>query len=140
TWSASRRAAATSAPCVRCHPWPWPSAAAAATCSTTSTAIAAAGGTTSTVRLTNRMHLFAIPRNRLLQAVAQRRPRTEAERRRCARRVECAARLSVRHRFVPPDRTVEARQLGDRLRELADRDLDARADVHRLRVVVALRR
>ena len=49
------------------------------------------------------------------------------------RRVERAPRLPVRHRRVPDDLALEPGQLGDRLGELADRDLDAGAEVDRLR-------
>ena len=55
-----------------------------------------------------------------------------------ARRVEAAPRLAVRHRRVPHDLAFEAGELRDQLGELADRDLDARAEVHGLGAVVAL--
>src|SRR5262245_21560232 len=100
---------------------------------------ATSGGTASTARLANCMHLFAIPRNRLLEPVAKRRPGAEAEGGFRARGVECAARLAVRHRGVPHDPALEAGQLCDRLGEVADRDLGPGADVDGSRVVVALR-
>ena len=55
-----------------------------------------------------------------------------------ARRVEAPARLAVRHRGVPDDLAREAGRLGDQLGQLADRGLDAGAEVHRLGAVVAL--
>src|ERR671936_77286 len=53
-----------------------------------------------------------------------------------AARVEATARLAVRHRGVPDDLTVEARQVGDQIRELTDRRLVTRSEVHRLLAVV----
>ena len=49
-------------------------------------------------------------------------------------------RLAVRHRRVPDDLALEAGHVGDRLGELADRDLVAGAEVDRLGAVVALGR
>ena len=57
-----------------------------------------------------------------------------------ARRVDAAARLSVRLRRVPPDASLESRHARDELGEVADRDLLAGAEVHRLGRVVAIRR
>src|SRR5882672_1377030 len=81
-----------------------------------------------------------IPGNRPLEPFAQRRLRAEAEELLRTRSVELATRLTVRHRRVPDQLAVEARELGDQLRELADRRLDTGAEVHRLRAVVALGR
>src|SRR4051794_29813255 len=83
--------------------------------------------------------VLAVPADRPCETLAQRRARAEAEESLGARCVELPARLPVRHRRVPHDLSAETGQIGDRLRELADRRFDARAEVHRLPAVVALR-
>src|SRR5690349_11586651 len=85
-----------------------------------------------------RERVLPIPRNRSLEALAERGGRAEAEPLGGARRVEVTSRLPVRHRCVPRDLAGEAGQLGDQLGELADCRLDAGAEVDRLRVVVAI--
>src|SRR5437868_3838001 len=79
--------------------------------------------------------LLAVPGDGSLQALAERRVRLEAEELLRARRVECPARLAVRHRLVPGDLPREAGELRDQVGEVADRDLLARADVDRLGTV-----
>src|SRR5262249_35143916 len=81
-----------------------------------------------------------VPGDRLLEPSAERRRRAEPEELLCAADVEPAPGLPVRLRPVPDDFAVEAGQLRDYVREVADRDLLAGADVHRLGAVVALRR
>src|SRR6478735_9976337 len=82
----------------------------------------------------------AVPRDRPLQALGQRRLRLEAEQPLRLRGIERAARLAVGHGRVPADLAREARQLGDRRGQLADRGLDAGAEVDRLGAVVELGR
>src|SRR3954467_6826024 len=96
---------------------------------------------TGRARSASRMHrgLRAIPGNRPLEALAQRRAGLEPEQLLRAGGVQASAWLPVRHRLVPGDLAAESRQLGDQLGELTDRDLLARADVHRLLPVVAVR-
>src|SRR5437588_7238312 len=83
--------------------------------------------------------LRPVPGDRLLEPRAERCARLEAEQLLRARRVERAARLPVRHARVPDDLALEPGQLRDQLGEVADGDLRARAEVHRLVAVVALR-
>src|SRR3954452_10052563 len=92
------------------------------------------------VRSTSRMYgrLRAVPGDRPLETLPERRARLEAEELLRARGVEAPARLAIRHRLVPGDLAREARQLGDQPGELLDRDLLARADVDRLLAVVWL--
>src|SRR3954454_24135496 len=82
----------------------------------------------------------SIPRDRALQPVAQRSARAEAEQLLRAGGIELATRLTVRHRRVPHELAFESRQLADQLRELANRGLYPRAEVHRFGAVVAVRR
>jgi len=83
--------------------------------------------------------VLAVPRDRALEPFAQRRARLEAEEVAGASGVEAPARLAVRHRRIPFDLACEARELCDLFRKLANRDLDAGAEVHRLCTVVLLR-
>src|ERR1700693_5817477 len=83
--------------------------------------------------------VLAVPRDRPLEPFAQRHARLEAEQLTSLARVEAPSRLAVRHRVVPLDLPCEAGELGDLLRELADRDLGARAEVDGLGAVVTLR-
>jgi hypothetical protein len=48
--------------------------------------------------------------------------------------------LPIGHRGVPDDLALEARELGDELGKVTNRDLLARAEVDRLAAVVALGR
>src|SRR5439155_13790562 len=84
--------------------------------------------------------VLAIPRDRALEAGAERRPRLEAEELARPRSVEAPPRLAVRHLRVPDDLALEARELADQLRQVTDRDLPSRAEVDRLRAVVAVGR
>src|SRR6187397_1144947 len=79
-----------------------------------------------------------VPGDGALEPVPQRRRRLPAEEVARAACVEAAARLPVRHRAVPGDAACEARDVGDELGEVADRDLVAGAKVDRLAAVVAL--
>src|SRR5258708_39996083 len=81
-----------------------------------------------------------IPGNRPGEAVAERRACAEPEQLFGTGRLELPARLAVRHRGVPGQLAFEACQLGDQFRELADRCLDAGAEVDRIAAVVARRR
>src|SRR5258705_321264 len=81
----------------------------------------------------------AEPCGRRLEPVAERRMCTKAEELLGARDIELASRLTVRLRRVPDDLARVARELGDELRELADRDLLARAEIHRVCAVVVPR-
>src|SRR4051795_11232841 len=71
----------------------------------------------------------AVPRDRAPEALCKRRARAEAEQLLCPGGVELAARLAVRHRRVPDDLALESGQVGDRLGQIADRRLDAGAEV-----------
>src|SRR4051812_34818389 len=82
--------------------------------------------------------VVAIPGHGALETFAQRCLRLEAEQLARAGCVDASPRLAVRHRRVPGDLPPEADDVGDELRELADRDLLARAEVHGLGSVVAL--
>src|SRR5262249_34869525 len=73
--------------------------------------------------------VLAVPGDRAGEALAQRRPPPDPERRLGPRGVEGPPRLAVRHRAVPHELTVEAGQVGDRLGERPDRDLGAGSDV-----------
>src|SRR5690242_15593847 len=73
--------------------------------------------------------VLAVPGDRPLQPLAQRRPRAEAEELLRPRGVEEPARLPVRLRLVPEELAVEPGQLRDQRGEVADRDLVAGADV-----------
>src|SRR5436190_14445989 len=88
----------------------------------------------------DRADVVAVPHNRLLEPVAQRRARLEAEQLTRAGRVHAPAWLAVRHRRVPGDLALEADDLRHELREVADRDLLAGTEVDRLRAVVTLGR
>src|SRR5439155_3857081 len=67
-----------------------------------------------------RRSVSAVPLDRSLEALAQRGARAEAEQLLGARRVETPPRLAVRLRRVPDDLAVEADELRDELRGLAD--------------------
>src|ERR1051326_9202179 len=66
--------------------------------------------------------VLAVPRNRSLKALPQRRPRLEAEELARARPVDASPRLAVRLRLVPLDPPAEPRDVGDELGELANGD------------------
>ena len=83
------------------------------------------------------LRLAAIPLDRALEAVAQRRPRAEAELALGARGVEPAARLAVGLGGVPDDLAGEADEFGDQLGEPGDRDLLTGAEVDRLGTRIA---
>src|SRR4051794_35765362 len=124
------------------------SQATTASCTSTSAASSGAGGAllnqaaARAALLRTRMLTrdVPIPGDRLLEPLTQRRASTEAEELLRACRVELSPRLAVRHRRVPHQLAVESRQLRDQLRQLADRRLDARAQVDRLDAVVPLGR
>ena len=83
----------------------------------------------------------AIPGDRPLEPLAERRPRPEAEELARRARRRAAARLAVRHRRVPDDLALEADDLGDELGE--SRGSRSRSPVPRLTglgAVVALGR
>jgi nitroimidazol reductase NimA-like FMN-containing flavoprotein (pyridoxamine 5'-phosphate oxidase superfamily) len=82
----------------------------------------------------------AVPRDRPAQPLAEVGARAEAEGQLGTLGVHGAARLAVGLAGIPDDLAREAGLARDLLRQLADPDLAARAEVHRLGRVVALRR
>src|SRR5579862_790478 len=94
---------------------------------------------TATLAADMRDGVIAIPGDRPLEPLAKRGACLEAEELTRARCVQAAARLTVRHRRVPGQLSLEAGELGDRLGELANRGLDAGAEVDGLGPVVPFR-
>src|SRR6266540_5027299 len=97
-----------------------------------------AGGDASPLRGRIRGRLLAVPGDRAFEPLAQRRSCFEAEQLPRARGVDAPPRLSIRLRGVPFDSSGEADHVRDERRELADRDLLRRAEVHRISTVVAV--
>src|SRR5438552_7950368 len=64
----------------------------------------------------------------------------KAEGRARSRHIERSTRLSIGLRAVEDEIAAEADELRDQAGEIADADLESRAEVHRLRRVVPLRR
>src|SRR6266566_9374189 len=82
--------------------------------------------------------MLLVPGDGPAQAFVEGRARAEAELTLGPGDVQRAARLAVGLGRVPADLAAEAGQPGDQLRQVADGDLHPRADVDRLRLVVAL--
>src|SRR5205814_9902199 len=82
----------------------------------------------------------AVPRDRPRQPIVERRRGLEAEVLERPGRVQPPAGLAVGLAVVPRELALVARERGDALGELADRDLLTRSEVDRVRTVVALRR
>src|SRR5919199_619389 len=79
------------------------------------------------------------PRDGLAQTFLEPDPRRPPELALRARGVEHPPRLAVGLRGVPDDAALEAAQPGDERHEVGDLDLEARAQVHRVALVVPLR-
>src|SRR5262245_58437135 len=84
--------------------------------------------------------MLLVPFDRPSQAILKERLRPEAELALGAAYVQTPARLAVGLAGIPDDIALEAGQPGDRLDEVADRDLHAAAKVDRLVALVALGR
>src|SRR5512135_3352605 len=78
------------------------------------------------------------PRHGLAQAFLEPDARLPAELAQGTRGVEHATRLAVGLRHVPDDVALEAAGPGHQRHEVADEDLEARAQVHRVALLVAL--
>src|SRR5207249_2332172 len=81
-----------------------------------------------------------VPLDRLAQPFFERRGGLEAEEVRGPRGIEAAARLAVGLVRIPHEAPGEPGELHDQRRDVADRDLEARAEVDRLGPVVVLGR
>src|SRR3989338_6240925 len=81
--------------------------------------------------------LGAIPLNSFLESFLETGFRAETEFFFRARGVECAARLTVRLCGIPPNLAFEIHKSTDQCDEFLDGDFHSRADIHRLRFVIA---
>src|SRR5512137_2759532 len=83
--------------------------------------------------------VLLVPRHGLGETFLEADPRLPADLPERPRRVEHAPRLAVGLRRVPDDVALEPTEAGHERHEVADLDLEARAQVHRVALVVALR-
>src|SRR5260370_18946424 len=81
-----------------------------------------------------------VPLDRARQALPEIGRRRKPEGRARTRHVERSTGLSVGLRAIEDEIAAKPDELGDQVREIADADLESRAEVHRLRRVVPLRR
>lgn len=88
----------------------------------------------------SRPQVILVPGDRPLEALAELRSGREAELLPRPGRIQAASGLAVGLGRVPADLAFEARKLGYQRDEIADADLHARPQVHRIGFVVALRR
>src|SRR4051794_25674317 len=94
------------------------------------------GDSAAATRILHLLMIFVVPRDRLAQAIFERRAGSKAKLLAGARGVEAATRLAVRLGRVPDDFAVEAAELGDEFCQLANLNFASRAKVDRLGLIV----